>query len=122
MRRVSTAEPSTVRIIAPCGTCTTTFTKITRPHPMITTTGPDNADRWWHDLVGVVDNFSATPLSGKDDTMSKNPAMVVCALLAASLMTTSANAHPTLRSGYPPEESAAVSAPAEVRLNFSEGV
>ena len=48
-------------------------------------------------------------------------ATAVVALLAASLMTTAADAHPTLRSTNP-AEGAAVSAPTEIRLNFSEGV
>src|SRR5215471_18404337 len=54
--------------------------------------------------------------------MLKNTTMAVFALLAGSLMATSANAHPTLKSAYPPAEGAAASAPTEIKLNFSEGV
>jgi methionine-rich copper-binding protein CopC len=54
--------------------------------------------------------------------MSKKTSMAVLALFAASLMATSANAHPSLKSADPPAESAAVSAPIEIRLKFSEGV
>jgi methionine-rich copper-binding protein CopC len=53
--------------------------------------------------------------------MLKSTAAAVVALLAASLMTTAADAHPMLRSTNP-AEGAAVSAPTEIRLNFSEGV
>ncbi len=45
----------------------------------------------------------------------------VLGLLAASLMATSALAHPTLESTSPPADGAA-SAPTEIKLNFSEGV
>ena len=53
--------------------------------------------------------------------MLKRTSMAVLALFAASLIATSANAHPTLKSANPPAEGAA-SAPKELRLNFSEGV
>ena len=43
------------------------------------------------------------------------------AVLAASLLATTVEAHPTLRSATPPAESTAV-APTEIRLSFSEGV
>ncbi len=54
--------------------------------------------------------------------MLKRTAMAVAALFAASLMATSASAHPTLKSANPAAEGAAASAPIEIRLNFSEGV
>ena len=53
--------------------------------------------------------------------MLKNTAMALLALLAASLMATSASAHPTLKSANP-AAGAVVIAPTEIRLNFSEGV
>jgi methionine-rich copper-binding protein CopC len=53
--------------------------------------------------------------------MLKNNAIAALALLAASLMATSASAHPTLKSANP-ADGAAVSAPTEITLNFSEGV
>jgi methionine-rich copper-binding protein CopC len=43
------------------------------------------------------------------------------AVLAASLLATTAEAHPTLRSATPPAESTAAT-PTEIRLSFSEGV
>ena len=43
------------------------------------------------------------------------------AVLAASLLATTVEAHPTLRSATPPAESMAA-APTEIRLSFSEGV
>jgi len=43
------------------------------------------------------------------------------AVLAASLLATTAQAHPTLKSATPPAESMAA-APTEIRLSFSEGV
>ena len=52
----------------------------------------------------------------------KRTSMAVLALFAASLIATSANAHPTLKSGSPPAEGAAATAPTEIKLNFSEGV
>ena len=54
--------------------------------------------------------------------MLKRTAVTVAALFAATLMATSASAHPTLKSANPAAESVAVRAPTEIRLNFSEGV
>ncbi len=54
--------------------------------------------------------------------MSKRTPMAVVALFAASVMTTAAIAHPTLKSATPPAEGAAARAPNEIRLSFSEGV
>ena len=42
-------------------------------------------------------------------------------VLAASLLATTVEAHPTLKSAIPPAESTAA-APTEIRLSFSEGV
>jgi methionine-rich copper-binding protein CopC len=54
--------------------------------------------------------------------MLNRASMAMLALLAASLMSGSANAHPTLKFANPPAEGAAAIAPTEIRLNFSEGV
>jgi methionine-rich copper-binding protein CopC len=54
--------------------------------------------------------------------MSNRTSTAVFALLAASLMVSSANAHPTLKSANPPAEGATVREPTEIKLNFSEGV
>jgi methionine-rich copper-binding protein CopC len=54
--------------------------------------------------------------------MLKRTAMAGFALLAASLVAASANAHPTLKSASPPAEGGAVGSPTEIRLSFSEGV
>jgi copper resistance protein C len=54
--------------------------------------------------------------------MVKRTSMAMLALLAASLISGSANAHPTLKFANPPAEGATASAPTEIRLNFSEGV
>ena len=48
--------------------------------------------------------------------------MAVLALFAAGLMTSSANAHPTLKSANPPAESITAGEPTEIKLIFSEGV
>jgi len=53
--------------------------------------------------------------------MLKTASIGVLALLAASLLATSVEAHPTLKSSIPPAESTAA-APKEIRLNFSEGM
>jgi methionine-rich copper-binding protein CopC len=57
----------------------------------------------------------------KELAMLNRTSMAVFALFAASVMT-SVNAHPTLKSANPPAEGASVSAPTEIKLNFSEGV
>src|SRR3989442_2788328 len=54
--------------------------------------------------------------------MLKRTSKTVLALFAASLIATSAYAHPTLKFANPPAEGAAATAPTEIRLNFSEGV
>ncbi len=54
--------------------------------------------------------------------MLKRTSIAVFALLAAGVMASSANAHPTLKSANPPAEGIAVSEPTEIKLNFSEGV
>jgi methionine-rich copper-binding protein CopC len=48
--------------------------------------------------------------------------MAVLALFAASLIATSANAHPKLTSAAPPADLSSSSSPTEIRLTFSEGV
>jgi len=53
--------------------------------------------------------------------MLKMASANVLALLAACLLATSVEAHPTLKSSVPPAEGTAA-APKEIRLNFSEGV
>ena len=58
----------------------------------------------------------------KGQRMSTKTAMAVFAMFTASLMATSANAHPTLKSGDPPAEGVAATAPTEIKLNFCEGV
>ena len=52
----------------------------------------------------------------------KKIALALLALSAASLLGTSANAHPTLTSSNPQANISATSSPAEIRLNFNEGV
>ena len=54
--------------------------------------------------------------------MLKRTSMALLALVAAGLMASSADAHPTLKSANPPAEGVAVSGPTEIKLNFSEGV
>jgi copper resistance protein C len=54
--------------------------------------------------------------------MEKKLSMAVFALFAASLLASSANAHPTLNSASPQAESVTVSEPTEIKLTFSEGV
>jgi methionine-rich copper-binding protein CopC len=54
--------------------------------------------------------------------MLKRTSMTVFALLAASLLAPSADAHPTLKSANPPAEAVTVSEPTEIKLTFSEGV
>ena len=54
--------------------------------------------------------------------MRKEIALALLALSAASLLGTSANAHPTLTSSNPRANISAASSPTEIRLNFSEGV
>ena len=53
--------------------------------------------------------------------MRKKIALALLALSAASLLGTSANAHPTLTSSNPRANISAASSPTEIRLNFSEG-
>jgi len=57
----------------------------------------------------------------RSEPMLKTASTSVLALLAASLLATSVEAHPTLKSSIPPAEGTAA-APKEIRLNFSEGV
>ena len=52
--------------------------------------------------------------------MLKRALMATVALFATSVLTTSVDAHPTLKSAFPPVEGTA--APTEIRLGFSEGV
>jgi len=54
--------------------------------------------------------------------MLKRTSMAAFALLAASLLAPSADAHPTLKSANPPAEGVTVSEPTEIKLTFSEGV
>jgi len=54
--------------------------------------------------------------------MLKKTSTAVIALFAASLIATSAYAHPTLKSANPPVDGTAAAAPTEIRLNFSEVV
>jgi copper resistance protein C len=54
--------------------------------------------------------------------MRKKIAMALLALSAASLLGSSANAHPTLTSSSPQANASAASSLTEIRLNFSEGV
>jgi methionine-rich copper-binding protein CopC len=58
----------------------------------------------------------------RNQEMSNRTSIAVFALLAASLMASSASAHPTLKSANPPAEGTSVSQPTEIKLNFSEGV
>lgn len=53
--------------------------------------------------------------------MLNRASSALLALLAASMLTTSASAHPALKSASPAAESTAA-APTEIRLKFSEGV
>jgi len=52
--------------------------------------------------------------------MLKRALMATVALFATTVLTTSVDAHPTLKSAFPPVEGTA--APTEIRLGFSEGV
>src|SRR3981189_779238 len=55
--------------------------------------------------------------------MSRNTVTIgTLAVLAISLLTTSAYAHPKLRSASPAADVSSKVAPTEIRLNFSEGV
>jgi methionine-rich copper-binding protein CopC len=54
--------------------------------------------------------------------MLQKTSTAVVALFAASLIATSAHAHPTLKSASPPVDGTAAAAPTEIRLNFSEAV
>jgi len=54
--------------------------------------------------------------------MLKKLSIALFALLAAGLLTSSADAHPTLKSASPPVESVTVTEPTEIKLTFSEGV
>jgi copper resistance protein C len=62
------------------------------------------------------------PSQKRNDNMLKKTTVTMLTLLAAGLMATSADAHPTLKSANPSVEGAVVGAPTEIRLNFSEGV
>jgi methionine-rich copper-binding protein CopC len=53
--------------------------------------------------------------------MLTKTSMALLAVLAVSLLASSVEAHPTLKSATPPAESTAT-APTEIRLSFSEGV
>ena len=53
--------------------------------------------------------------------MLRRASAAVLTLFAASLLATTVEAHPTLKSSLPPAESTAA-APKEIRLSFSEGV
>jgi len=53
--------------------------------------------------------------------MLTKTSMALLAVLAVSLLATSVEAHPALKSATPPAESTAA-APTEIRLSFSEGV
>ena len=53
--------------------------------------------------------------------MLTKTSMGLLAVLAVSLLASSVEAHPTLKSATPPAESTAA-APTEIRLSFSEGV
>jgi copper resistance protein C len=52
----------------------------------------------------------------------KTIAVGALAVLAISLIATSANAHPTLKSASPAADVATKVSPTEIKLNFSEGV
>ena len=52
----------------------------------------------------------------------KKLSLAVLALLAASLLAPSADAHPTLKAASPAAESVTVNEPSEIKLTFSEGV
>jgi len=54
--------------------------------------------------------------------MLKKTSTAVITLFAASLIATSAYAHPTLKWASPPVDGTATAAPTEIRLNFSEAV
>ncbi len=54
--------------------------------------------------------------------MLKTTSTAAIALFAASLIATSAYAHPTLKSANPPVEGTATAPTTEIRLNFSEAV
>jgi copper resistance protein C len=54
--------------------------------------------------------------------LRKNISVSLLALAAATLITASANAHPTLISASPAADLASVESPREIKLNFSEGV
>jgi methionine-rich copper-binding protein CopC len=54
--------------------------------------------------------------------MSRNTSIVILALLAIGPLATSANAHPKLKSASPAAEVSSKVSPAEIKLNFSEGV
>lgn len=54
--------------------------------------------------------------------MLKFTSKVALAVFAAAALTTSANAHPKLKSSVPAAEGAVSGAPSEIKLNFSEGV
>src|SRR6516225_476392 len=58
----------------------------------------------------------------RNDNMLKRATVTMLTLLAAGLIATSADAHPTLKSANPPAEGAVVGAPTEIRLTFTEGV
>jgi len=58
----------------------------------------------------------------KERHMLNRTTAAALALLVAEFATTSAFAHPTLKSAMPPAEGVVVSAPSEIRLNFSEAV
>jgi len=57
----------------------------------------------------------------EDEAMLMKTSMALLSVLAVSLLGSSAEAHPTLKSATPPAESMAA-APTEIRLSFSEGV
>ena len=55
--------------------------------------------------------------------MSRNTMTIgTLAVLAISLLTTSANAHPKLKSASPAADVSSKVSPTEIKLNFSEGV
>ena len=54
--------------------------------------------------------------------MPKKIALALLALSTASLLGTSADAHPTLTASNPQANISAAGSPTEIRLNFSEGV
>src|SRR3979490_598637 len=134
MRTASIAVVSTVRIIVPFGTFMARLTDINQRRNtiiqglviMAIATGVIDSVSDWGSLAPQSENPcnpALRPGTTKGIGMSRNTMTIgTLAVLAISLLATSASAHPTLTSASPAADVSSKVSPTEIRLNFSESV